>query len=419
MMKDIYLSGTGLITSLGQDNLAWKNLFKDEHKPDNRSYLLNNNIELEYPVFSIKEEELTYHKEKWFKEFGIQEHHIEKFLLEDKDFLLLLLVSLIGLRNANITSSDKTVGLVIAHENLGVNHLINGLIQKPNLLDPSSPLDSFQQYKNDFFRLQNFNFLYHLAKILKINGPTYTINNACASGLYALELGSNLIKTDQADIVLVVSSDYAHVTEYLWLNEKGFNATNDIIAPFDQHATGSVLGDGAGAIILESEDSLLQRNHSPLGRYITTAFQQDHWRISLPDVTAKSYSKAIKNALSRYGNNVDLIIPHGTGIPMWDKYEAREITSSFKDLNLQIPDLAAFKGFTGHTLGANSLIELILGMFSLIEDVIPPLFPQNFHPHQDILLPFTKKKTTKKMNSVLKTVAAYGGFNAATIIEKI
>ncbi|SDN47654.1 3-oxoacyl-(acyl-carrier-protein) synthase [Fictibacillus solisalsi] len=418
MMKDIYLSGIGLISSLGHDMSAWRKLFRNEQNPAKRQYLLNNNIEIEYPVFPIGEDELAYLKEKLFTEFGIREDDIEQFLLEDKDFLLLLIASLAGLRNANINCMDKTVALVIAHENLGVNHLIDGLIQKPNLLDPSSPLESFQQYKHDFFRLQNFNFLYHLAKILKVNGPTYTINNACASGLYALELGSNLIKSEQADVVIVVSSDYAHVTEYLWLNEKGFNASNNVIAPFDQKATGSVLGDGAGVIILESEDSLTQRKHSPLGRYITTAFQQDHWRISLPDVTAKSYSKVIKKALSRYGRNVDFIIPHGTGIPMWDKYEAREITSSFKDLNLEIPHVAAFKGFIGHTLGANSLIELVLGIFSLNEDVIPPFFPPDFHAHPSVALPFTQKKITKKMNSVLKTVAAYGGFNAATIIEK-
>jgi 3-oxoacyl-[acyl-carrier-protein] synthase II len=419
-MKNVYISGTGLFSSLGQDLCAWKNLFREEeHKPDNRSYLLNNNIELEYPVFSIKDEDIKYHKERLFKEFGILESQLESFLLEDTDFMLLLLVSLSGLRNANISKNNKRIGLVIAHENLGVNQLINGLIQKSSLQDSSNPLDSFQKYKNDFFRLQNFNFLYYLAKILKINGPTYTINNACASGLYALELGSNLIKTDQVDIVLVVSSDYAHVTEYLWLNEKGFNSTNDIIAPFDKAATGSVLGDGAGAIILESEDSLLNRKQTPSGRYITTAFEQDNWRISLPDVTAKSYSNAIKSALMKYGKSVDLIVPHGTGIPLWDRYEAREIATSFKDLDVKIPDLTAFKGYIGHTLGTNSLIELILGMYSLIESVIPPLTPKIFTPHSQINLPFTQQKTTKEMNSILKSVAAYGGFNAATIIEKV
>ncbi|WP_214483039.1 beta-ketoacyl synthase N-terminal-like domain-containing protein [Bacillus sp. SM2101] len=416
-MDNVYVTGTNLISSLGNEKESWIKIFETNSQPIEREYKLSNGSMQKYPVYSIREEVINSLFNK-YNDLRID----DEFLKEDKDFILLLLSTLQCLEDANIDArsfKDKRIGLIIGHENLGVNTLIDSLLQEKTRLDSTNPVNSFNHYKNKFFRLQNYTYLYYLAKTLGINGPTYTVNNACASGLYALDLGSNLIKMDQADIVIVVAGDYAHVTEHLWLSEKGFSSTNGNITPFSNKATGSILGDGVGTVILESEKSLNKRNINPKAKYFTTSFLQDTWRINLPDVTAQSYRKVIQNSLKRYGESVDLIIPHGTGIPFWDKYESRGIKDAFDSLGSKVPDITAFKGYIGHTLGANSLIELIFGINSILSNTIPPINHGESSINNEYNLPFVTSTKNKKVRSLMKTVAAYGGFNASTIIEKV
>src|SRR5699024_8067689 len=132
---------------------------------------------------------------------------------------------------------------------------------------------------------------------------------------------------------------------------------------------------------LESATNVYRRNTMPKAKYINSFFSQDTWRINLPDVTTNSYEKVIKNSLRKYNDIPELVIPHGTGIPLWDKYESNGIKKSYESLRYSVTCITSFKGYNGHTLGANSLIDLILGINILKNSVIPPV------THREINIP--------------------------------
>ncbi|SDZ40543.1 beta-ketoacyl synthase [Bacillus sp. 166amftsu] len=409
-MKKVYITGTSMISSGGIDSSnVWNSILNQKVQVQKRKYIMYDESEIEYPVYPIPKLDIK----DWIKQetySWIKQENIE----EDMDFILMYIASSLALKNSKIKKREN-VALIIGHENVGINNLINKVLQGPPL-KKATPLEAFNQYKKDYFKLQTFPHLFYLAKALNINGAHYIINNACASGLHAMEIGSNLIKMGQADQVVVVCSDYAHVTEHMWLSEKGFSSKQGIIKPFDKQRDGSVLGDGAAAVILESENSISRRKGEVLCEYFGSVFQHDNWKLNLPDVTSHCYSKAINRALIKFNSEIDLLIPHGAGIPLWDKYESKEIFRAFKGGNL--PDVTALKGYFGHTLGANSLLELCAGIQSMLSNIIPPAYNYS-ELDPDIKLPVGKKFRRKQINSLLKTVSAYGGFNAATIIKRV
>ncbi|TYS60615.1 beta-ketoacyl synthase [Bacillus infantis] len=409
-MDKVFISGTSMISSNGVGTSSvWKSILSQKIEVVKRKYILFDGTEIEYPVYPMPplslEEWMTRNCFAWVKE--------EK-LDEDMDFILLYIAANLAMKDAKIKNGEN-VALIIGHENVGVNNLINKVLQSHPSND-YSPIQSFNQYKKDYFKLQTFPHLFYLAKALGVDGAHFIINNACASGLHAMEIGSSLIRTGQVDKAIIVCGDYAHVTEHMWLSEKGFSSKKGVIKPFDKYRDGAVLGDGAAAVVLESSRSVLDRKATVLSEYHGSVFQHDHWKLNLPDVTSNKYSKTIQRALVNFDGDIDLLIPHGAGIPLWDKYESNEIQKAFN--NLHLPTTTALKGYFGHTLGANSLLELCVGIQAMLTHTVPPVINHS-HSDPNINLPLEDKIAKKQINSVLKTVSAYGGFNAATIIKSV
>ncbi|PEM43195.1 beta-ketoacyl synthase N-terminal-like domain-containing protein [Bacillus toyonensis] len=422
MHDPIGISGIGLLTSSGTGiREVWESVMDQKVIKGVRNYKTKEGIHLKYPVYPINIDKVIH---RWLEPKTIKWLKNEN-LIEDNDFILMLIASKMALLDADLPSKEShTISLVIAHENLGVNRLIDKVIAAnhgkdkiPSFSDDS--MSSFTSFQEDFFKLQSFPHLFNLSKALKLEGLTYVVNNACASGLYALELANMMIKSRQADVVLVVSSDYAHVTEHLWLQNKGFVSNSNNLRPFDIKSDGAILGDGAAAMVLESAEFVSKYNRKNRNKCLFkgSSLQQDNWRMTVPDVTKNTYSSVIKNILLRGGiMEIDLIIPHGAGIPMWDHYESKEINKAFSKHN--IPPVTALKGYFGHTLGANAIIESTILIECLKNNVIPPTY--NFsQTTSEINLPIVNKITEKRLNTVMKSVAAYGGFHAASIFEKV
>lgn len=414
MSKSVFVTGTSVITSGGVGNEdVWDSIINQKVVMDFREYQIANEKQITYPVFPIAVEKLI---NDWLEPKTIAWLE-EENLKNDYDFILLLIASKLAILDADLPKdSVSSISLIIAHENLGINSLIDKILSPKSVDAKISSYEGFLKYREDFFNVQTFPHLFNLAKALNIEGQSYTVNNACASGLYALDLAKMMINSEQADVVLVVSSDYAHVTEHMWLEERGFVSKANKLKPFDRERDGSILGDGAAAIVLESSNVIKRERKQKIKcRYAGSSFKQDTWRMTLPDVTKHSYSKVISQTVNRFAKSeVDLLIPHGAGIPMWDLYEANEIHRAFKD---GLPDITGFKSYTGHTLGANGLIETVILIYCMLNNTIPSLL--NFsNMDEKINLPVVTQPTYKKLDTVMKTVSAYGGFHAASIFEK-
>lgn len=409
--------GTGLLGAPGIGNQAvWQGLQRGNIRPELRHYELHDGNTVTYPVYAAPSIKLEHWVPKstryWLEQEGLH---------RDKDFLLLLVAALLAIEDADLAPSEVgRAAFIVGHENLGVNPLIDRLLQSKHELfsRDCSALDAFGRFKQDFFRLQSFPYLFYLAKSLGIQGPTYTINNACASGLYGLELGRQLVHQGQADTVIVVGGDYAHATEYLWLGDKGFHSRSQTLKPFDVNRDGSVLGDGAAAIVLKHPNATKSQKRTPIAGYWGGAFRQEGWSLGLPNVVSRAYSDTIVQAMeSKLAQPPDLLIPHGTGIQMWDAYEGAEIIHAFAKLNWRLPTMTALKGYFGHTLGANTLLEVVCMLHVMQAGEVPPA--AGFEKHQ-FKTDFPINSRWKKGNicTAVKTVSAFGGFLAAGVFKR-
>lgn len=416
MRSDVSIIGASMLADPGIGKEAvWGGMRTAKNLPVIRRYEMYDGSAIDYPVYAIPQIDirdwLPRAACRWLEQEG---------LFEDPDFILLLIASLLAIEDAQLTPSElNKAALVIGHENPGINRLIDNILQTKNRMfhQDEEPLVSFGQYKQDFFRLQTFPYLFYLAKALGIQGVSYVTNNACASGLYAVELGAQLIRQGQVETAVVVCADYAHATEYLWLGDKGFHSPRQVLKPFDSERDGSVLGDGAAAVVLRSPERVSE-GAPKLGRYLGGAFQQDGWNLSLPNVASRSYANVISRAVRCLDNvQPDLLVPHGTGMQMWDAYEIAEITSAFAELDMPLPKMTAFKGYFGHTLGANSLVEIVCILQSMEQGVIPPAANYERH-HFKLDLPMVTQWEPCSIHTAIKTVSAFGGFLAAGVFEK-
>lgn len=394
---------------------VWKGMKTSRNSPNLRRYEMYDGTTINFPVYEMPpldlKDWLARAERRWIEQEGLD---------KDPDFVFMLVAALLAIDEACLSKAELSKSaLVIGHENPGINPFIDKILQSQNhmLQQGVSPLTSFEQHKQDIFRLQTFPYLFYLAKLLGIQGVSYITNNACASGLYAMELGRQIIQQGQAESVVVVCADYVHATEYLWLGDKGFHSPRQILKPFDSERDGSVLGDGAAAIVMTSSEKA-NAGGRELGTYLGGAFQQDGWNLSLPNVASHSYSSVISRAMQHSNlKELDLLIPHGTGMQMWDAYEVAEIARAFADLKMPLPQMTALKGYFGHTLGANTLLEIVCMLESMEQGVIPPAANYSSH-HFKIDLPMTTRWESRSIKTAVKCVSAFGGFLAAGVFEK-
>lgn len=418
---DVLVTGTSMLCSLGVGSEAvWQALLAQKRTSGERSYVMRDGVTLRYPVYPMQPLAL----EDWLDR-ATYLALVEEGLDQDWDFVALVAAARLALADAKLKlEAGDAVGLVIGHENAGVVPLMDRLLADREVDgDPNvkhDALASFRRHQEAFFRIQTFTYPFYLAKALQVTGPAYITNNACATGLYALEQGRQLIISGQVEAVVVVCSDYAHVTEHLWLSQKGLLSPTYELRPFDRRRNGSVLGDAAAAFVLESSSHAARRLARPLCVYKGSRFRQDNWQITLPDVTAHGYSAAIGDAVSKTADSrqPDLLIPHGTGSPLWDQYEAVEIRRAFAALSREVPPVTAFKSAVGHTLGACSLLESALAVQCLLHQLIPPIVD---YAEEDpkVALPIVQTSKEQRLRSVLKTVSAYGGFHAAAVFAEL
>ncbi len=393
---------------------AWNAVLQEKEVMSHRPYQIGFDETDQFPCFQIGELDLS----QWF-EPHILERVEEWGLLHDCDFQYLLASIHMALEDAKLNlTKESTVSIIIGHENLGMVKYVERLTEDINSAqhrENKTFIRAYDEYVDQLYQLQTFPYLFYLAHIFDIHGHNYVTNNACASGLYALELGRQLIASNTTDVAIVACSDYAHVSEHLWLQERGAMSHIGEIKPFDLERSGSVLGDGAGAIILESHAHAERRQAEPYCEYAGGSFSQDTWHMTLPDVSKHLYSKVMTDAVQRFADaNIDLIVPHGTGSPMWDLYEAKEIHSVFQGQH--IPDVTAFKGYTGHTLGACNMIETILLIHAMKSGIVPKtLFSNNSDPKLN--LPIVTATKEKKVKTAMKAVPAFAGFQAAGIFK--
>ncbi len=371
------------------------------------------------------------------KDFGIDEKILQdiknwKEQEEPIDLFYLLAVVKLALDDARLSylNAEKTkgVGLVLTHENPGLDQFYEELINETyELFNGNKKKISKKQYFMEFYKrfdkrgydLQTFMFVFHVAKVFNIHGYSVFLCNACASGLFALETAAYIIRSGKCDTVVVAGADHSDIFKYLWFKNLGMYAEDGKIKPFAEDRNGFVTGDGGAGIVLEDLDSAKRRRAHIYAEYLGGGFHLEGWKIAIPDMCGDSYKIAIETAIKNSNvskKEIDFILPHAVGTKVTDAYEAKAITDLFGKYNKK-PFISAFKPYIGHNLGSTVLLELVILILALENGLIPPTLNCE-KVDQKLGIDLIKRLTKTKLKTVMKTACGFAGFNAATIFRK-
>ena len=253
---------------------------------------------------------------------------------------------------------------------------------------------------------------------LGIKGPAFVLASACASGAHAIIQGMTMIQSGMVDVAVVGASDTPFTYGLLKSWEALRVASNDTCRPFCKDRSGLVIGEGAGMLVLESEEHAKQRGARIYAEIAGCGMTSDAGHITRPDVSG--IVNAMTNAMNHAGinlNEVDYINAHGTGTQINDVTETEAINRVFGDHAKKLA-VSSTKSMHGHVLGASSAMELVATTLAIKHGIIPPT--ANFTEKDDKCnLDYVPNDArNQKINTVLSNSFAFGGLNAVIALKK-
>jgi 3-oxoacyl-[acyl-carrier-protein] synthase II len=250
----------------------------------------------------------------------------------------------------------------------------------------------------------------------------HTTVSACASGAEAIALGLDLMHLDRADVVLVGGTEACiHALDIAGFAQmRAMSTRNDeptrASRPFDKNRDGFVLGEGAGAMVLErraSAEARGQRIYAVLGGAGITS---DSYDIVAPDPEGNGQRRAAKAAVERSGVDYADVVhvnAHATSTPTGDGAEARWIADLLGDQTV----VAATKSMTGHLLGAAGAIEAVACVLSVHHDVVPPTINLD-DPDDDVRVDVPREAREMTVTAALNDSFGFGGHNVSLLFRK-
>ena len=261
-----------------------------------------------------------------------------------------------------------------------------------------------------------------------LRGINYATVSACASASHALMNGFDSIRLGRNDIIVTGGAEAA----VLQAGIGGFNAmkalstrNDDYLTasrPFDQDRDGFVLGEGAGAIILEDLEHARKRGATIYAEIVGCGATADAHHITAPHPEGLGAKNVMLMALADAGmsaDEIDYVNVHGTSTPLGDIAEVKAIQSVFKDHAYNL-NISSTKSMTGHLLGAAGAIEAIAGIMAITDNVVPPTINHfTDDPALDSKLNFTFNEAQEKpVRAVLSNTFDFGGHNSSVILKE-
>ena len=289
----------------------------------------------------------------------------------------------------------------------------------------NSSVEKGTTIQNSILKSMNNSMSAWISLEYQLLGPNYTVATACASSAYAIALGHDLIKTDKADIVIAGGADSIINPEEI----RGFNELYALSVennppakaskPFSKSRDGFVIGEGAGVIILESEESARKRNADIFAEIPGYALTSEAYNIMAPMKDGKGMAHTMNQALINSNlkpDDIQYINAHGTSTILNDRYETLAIKQIFNDYAYQIP-VSSLKSMIGHTIGAAGVIEAAITIMSIINETLTPTI--NYEKDPELDLDFVPDKSRKhRIIHALSNSFAFGGHNASIVLKK-
>jgi 3-oxoacyl-[acyl-carrier-protein] synthase II len=268
----------------------------------------------------------------------------------------------------------------------------------------------------------------HISIKYGLRGPNYVTVSACASATNAIIDAYNYIRLGKADAFVTGGSEAG--VNIMGLG--GFNALRALSTrndspetasrPFDLNRDGFVLGEGAGAIILEEYEHAVKRGATIYAEIAGGGMAGDAYHMTAPHpdgLGARNTMIAALEDAEMDPSEIDYINVHGTSTPLGDVAEVKAITHVFGDHAYNM-NISSTKSMTGHLLGAAGAIEAIACILAVKHDIVPPTINHETpDPEFDPRLNFTFNKAQKRVvNVALSNTFGFGGHNTSVIVKK-
>ena len=254
-----------------------------------------------------------------------------------------------------------------------------------------------------------------------LKGPNLSSVTACAASTHAIIEAAKTIMIGEAKAMLVIGAESTICPVGIggFAAMKALSTRNDDPAtasrPFDKGRDGFVMGEGAGALVLEEYESAKARGAKIYAEIVGFGETGDAHHITSPSQDGPQ--RAIKRALKMAGEiKVDYINAHGTSTPANDKNETAALKAVFGD---SVPPVSSIKGQIGHCLGAAGAVEAVITILAMNESIIPPTINQ-LEKDEDCDLDYVPNVARKAdINVAMSENFGFGGTNGVVIFKKV
>lgn len=259
---------------------------------------------------------------------------------------------------------------------------------------------------------------------LGLQGPNKAIVTACATGNHCIGEGAAQIRTGRADVMVVGGAEYSIVPFAVagFASMRALSTRNDeperASRPFDKDRDGFVMGEGAGTLVLESEEHALARGAEILAEFAGMGETCDAFHMTSPTPDGSSGGRAMEYALEDAQLNacdIQYFNAHGTGTQLNEIGEAKALRNVFGDA---MPPVSSTKSMTGHLLGAASTVEAIACIYAIRDGILPPSI--NFDTPDPACEVNIIANTAREDNIAIamSNSLGFGGHNAAVIFKR-
>lgn len=267
----------------------------------------------------------------------------------------------------------------------------------------------------------------HISIRHDLRGPNFATVSACASSANAIADAALYIKVGKADMMVCGGSEASIVESSLggFSSMTALSTRNDdpqtASRPFDKDRDGFVLGEGAGAVVLEELEHALARGAKIYAEVMGSGLTADAYHMTASHPEGRGAHMAMKLALEEGEldiNSVDHINTHGTSTPVGDISEPKAIVSLFGEHATTI-NINSTKSMTGHLLGAAGAVEFIATVLTIVHGVVPPTINHFTDDPELPQLNYTFNKAQQRdVNVALSNTFGFGGHNASIALKK-
>lgn len=258
-----------------------------------------------------------------------------------------------------------------------------------------------------------------------IQGPSFTVSTACSSGGDAINTACMCMQSGKADIMLAVGAEsvLCPLVIYSLANAKALSRRNDSPStasrPFDVTRDGFVIGEGGGALVLETEEHALARGAKIYAEIRGCGNTDDAYHVTAPHPEGRGAIACMKQAIAEAGINpsdIGYINAHGTATNKGDTVETSSIKKVFGNT---LPYVSSTKGATGHMMGAGGITETITCVKAIETGTVPPTINLNEVDPECAGIDFVANTAKKaEINFAMSNAFGFGGQNSSIIVGK-